>query len=92
MLVTESGIMILVNEEQPQKALSPIVVTELGIVMLANEKQSKKALSSIFVTESGIMIPVNEEQPEYLQPIITQYFIGNKSEIWSLSLIVHSKG
>ena len=30
--------------------------------------------------------------PLYLQPIITQYFIGNKSEIWSLSLIVHSKG
>ena len=29
---------------------------------------------------------------KYLQPIITQYFIGNKSEIWSLSLIVHSKG
>ena len=27
----------------------------------------------------------------YLQPIITQYFIDNKSEIWSLSLIVHSK-
>ena len=31
-------------------------------------------------------------QLSYLQPIITQYFIGNKSEIWSLSLIVHSKG
>ena len=31
-------------------------------------------------------------QSRYLQPIITQYFIGNKSEIWSLSLIVHSKG
>lgn len=31
-------------------------------------------------------------QVMYLQPIITQYFIGNKSEIWSLSLIVHSKG
>lgn len=28
---------------------------------------------------------------EYLQPIINQYFIGNKSEIWSLSLMVHSK-
>ena len=28
----------------------------------------------------------------YLQPIITQYFMCNKSEIWSLSLIVHSKG
>ena len=32
------------------------------------------------------------KQIMYLQPIITQYFIGNKSEIWSLSLIVHSKG
>lgn len=31
-------------------------------------------------------------QKTYLQPIITQYFIDNKSEIWSLPLIVHSKG
>ena len=30
-------------------------------------------------------------QPEYLQPIITQYFIDNKSEIWLLFLIAHSK-
>lgn len=29
---------------------------------------------------------------EYLQLIISQYFISNKSGIWSLSLIVHSKG
>lgn len=28
----------------------------------------------------------------YLQQIITQYFISNRSEIWSLPLIVHSKG
>lgn len=27
----------------------------------------------------------------YSQPIITQYFTDNKSEIWSLSLIAHSK-
>lgn len=27
----------------------------------------------------------------YLQLIIPQYFISNKSGIWSLSLIVHSK-
>ena len=33
-----------------------------------------------------------EFQLKYLQPIITQYFMCNKSEIWSLSLIVHSKG
>ena len=30
-------------------------------------------------------------QLEYLQPIITQYFIDNKSEIWLLFLIAHSK-
>lgn len=29
--------------------------------------------------------------PQYLQPIITQYFIDNKSEIWLLFLIAHSK-
>lgn len=31
-------------------------------------------------------------QMKYLQLIIPQYFISNKSGIWSLSLIVHSKG
>lgn len=30
-------------------------------------------------------------QKQYLQPIITQYFIDNKSEIWLLFLIAHSK-
>lgn len=30
-------------------------------------------------------------QSWYLQPIITQYFIDNKSEIWLLFLIAHSK-
>ena len=34
---------------------------------------------------SGVQFP-------YLQLIIPQYFISNKSGIWSLSLIVHSKG
>lgn len=31
------------------------------------------------------------KQEVYLQPIITQYFIDNKSEIWLLFLIAHSK-
>ena len=31
------------------------------------------------------------EKITYLQPIITQYFIDNKSEIWLLFLIAHSK-
>lgn len=39
---------------------------------------------------------ITEEYPllflgSYLQPIITQYFIDNKSEIWLLFLIAHSK-
>ena len=32
-----------------------------------------------------------KELSMYLQPIITQYFIDNKSEIWLLFLIAHSK-
>ena len=43
------------------------------------------------VTESGMLILVRELQLQYLQPIITQYFIDNKSEIWLLFLIAHSK-
>ena len=39
----------------------------------------------------GMVIDSNEEQKAYLQPIITQYFIDNKSEIWLLFLIAHSK-
>ncbi len=40
---------------------------------------------------AGIVIEVNPLQELYLQPIITQYFIDNKSEIWLLFLIAHSK-
>ena len=44
-------------------------------------KYSPKELNQIMRTvENG-----------YLQPIITQYFIDNKSEIWLLFLIAHSK-
>lgn len=35
--------------------------------------------------------PVYDIHKWYLQPIITQYFIDNKSEIWLLFLIAHSK-
>lgn len=41
----------------------------------------------------AIYLKVNAELlMRYLQLIIPQYFISNKSGIWSLSLIVHSKG
>lgn len=45
----------------------------------------------MLVTLSGILILARELQLTYLQPIITQYFIDNKSEIWLLFLIAHSK-
>ena len=37
------------------------------------------------------LIDFRDVQYMYLQPIITQYFIDNKSEIWLLFLIAHSK-
>ena len=40
----------------------------------------------LVVSHVGLTIQVS-----YLQPIITQYFIDNKSEIWLLFLIAHSK-
>lgn len=38
-----------------------------------------------------LRIETDNIQIAYLQPIITQYFIDNKSEIWLLFLIAHSK-
>lgn len=40
---------------------------------------------------SLILSDRRNNQQQYLQPIITQYFIDNKSEIWLLFLIAHSK-
>lgn len=43
-------------------------------------------------SSSKIELATTVFQIRYLQLIIPQYFISNKSGIWSLSLIVHSKG
>ena len=45
----------------------------------------------MLVTEFGIVTLCRDLHNQYLQPIITQYFIDNKSEIWLLFLIAHSK-
>lgn len=47
------------------------------------EPFNKKTIANCNITSSI--------QFKYLQPIITQYFIDNKSEIWLLFLIAHSK-
>ena len=51
-------------------------------------------LFSLLVSSIGYAQEENDIiyiQEGYLQPIITQYFIDNKSEIWLLFLIAHSK-
>lgn len=37
-------------------------------------------------------ITILKNNMQYLQPIINQYFVNNKSEIWLWSLMIHSKG
>ena len=81
-LVILFGKVILVNDEQPQKAPSPILFTPTGIVISVKDLHPEKALSPILVTPLGIVILVKEDA-WYLQPVITQYFASNKSEIWS---------
>ena len=56
--------------------------------MLTQLKVSSKQLGGV---TASLVICFTFLQPEYLQPIITQYFIDNKSEIWLLFLIAHSK-
>ena len=51
----------------------------------------KNARIPIFLTLFGMVTEARDTQRLYLQPIITQYFIDNKSEIWLLFLIAHSK-
>ena len=80
-----------VREVQPLKALNSIFVTLLGMFTEVRELQPLKVFASIVVTLLGMVTEVRELQYEYLQPIITQYFIDNKSEIWLLFLIAHSK-
>ena len=52
---------------------------------------SKEPAEQIGGVTASLVICFTFLQPEYLQPIITQYFIDNKSEIWLLFLIAHSK-
>ena len=58
---------------------------------LARLVQLEKVSTPISVRVLGSVTVLRLKQPKYLQPIITQYFIDNKSEIWLLFLIAHSK-
>ena len=51
----------------------------------------KNTGEDLSASKSGFDFEYPTFQYLYLQPIITQYFIDNKSEIWLLFLIAHSK-
>lgn len=53
--------------------------------------KDEESLMSIFILRDIPLKGTTRKQFLYLQPIITQYFIDNKSEIWLLFLIAHSK-
>ena len=66
---------------------------------LNHDRQMRKSIA-IIITSILVLSGCNKQQSVsdrllnvlvYLQPIITQYFIDNKSEIWLLFLIAHSK-
>ena len=54
MLVTLFGMLMLLRDLQPLKALFPIVVTESGMSILVRKSQSEKAHPPILVTLSGM--------------------------------------
>ncbi len=59
--------------------------------MIKKEIEGAALLSIYNELKDEIKAIRTDIQNLYLQPIITQYFIDNKSEIWLLFLIAHSK-
>ena len=83
MIVTLLGIVMLFRDEHCANAPVPVSVKLLGSVTSVKDVQLKNALVGIIVMLLGIVTLVSDEQYSYLQPVITQYFASNKSEIWS---------
>lgn len=65
-------------------------VFALSALGINNGHDSKTSLPKRLMMSDLILDGMLLQFP-YLQPIITQYFIDNKSEIWLLFLIAHSK-
>ena len=74
---TDAGIVILVKEEHPLNALSPMLVTLSGIVMLSNDEHNQKAQSPILVTLLGMFMFVNEKHHKKSPIADTRHAAGN---------------
>jgi hypothetical protein len=62
-VVSESGSVIDVSEEQQEKAATPIIISESGSVINVSEEHSRKASSPIILSESGRVIEISDQQP-----------------------------
>ena len=84
-----------VSDLHSLKAEFPIVVTPSAIHQLIRmdyENMHLFRLSRVDRNQiANLILRYYRIHTLYLQPIITQYFIDNKSEIWLLFLIAHSK-
>lgn len=75
------------------KMFSDNIISLLATILAINIPTSTLIISEINKIKERLNIDPSATFKElYLQLIIPQYFISNKSGIWSLSLIVHSKG
>lgn len=68
---------------QPEKQNDSKVVRASGKVISFNAVQFWNECFSMVVIVSGILIFSKLVHPLYLQPVITQYFVSYKSEIWA---------
>ena len=64
---------------------------EMNFSVCPNKEVIENVRTHVNTYEDSIRYHNEMIQYKYLQPIITQYFIDNKSEIWLLFLIAHSK-
>ena len=71
------------SEVQPRNTLLAIVPTLEPISMSVNKEQPSNVAHSRVFIPVPIFADCNAVHYQYLQPVITQYFASNKSEIWS---------
>ena len=63
---------------------------QINVAILDDSIINIEKIETVELDEKGKYVN-GSNHIKYLQPIITQYFIDNKSEIWLLFLIAHSK-
>lgn len=68
-----------------------ILLTVAATLLCICRIDAQYRLNMDSIINESIRIVTKDIISKYLQPIITQYFIDNKSEIWLLFLIAHSK-